>query len=454
MRAAAAAVLLFAGCAGIDPWGDLGRVPPIPSRAYPDLPPPPAPEALPGRTLTLPECIAVALERNPATRASWLAARSAAARVGEEKAAYLPAASFGAQAVRSDTPEFRDDGLSPQTDLRAGFGVRYLLFDGGLRYARVRGASADLLAANFRHSTALQDVALAVEVAYHERLAARALVRVADETVKRSDVHVELARARFALGVAARFDLLKAETEKADADLALVRARSGARIAQGRLAQAMGLRVSASFEIEDLPPDTRKEELADVERLLEEAAKNRPELQVARAHVEARRSDVRAADSEYWPAVAAFGDYGWRDNEYPRTREEWTVGVGVSLPLFLGFGRAYRGARARSELERAVADEEAALRGVELEVWTAYSRVLEANEAVEAAQKLVSTAEEGARVAEGMYRAGTGSIIELVDSLTARTGARQKEVQAVLDWYTAMARFERAVGRTLAGGRP
>lgn len=458
MRAAGLLGLLSVlGCAGMDPWGDLGAIPALPSRPYltgePAAARAPEPPRLQGRTLTLAECISVALEQSPATRATWLAARSAAARVGEERAPYLPTLSAGASAVRSDTPEFRDDGLSPQTDLSAGFSVRYLLFDGGLRSARVRGAAAELLAANFRHNTTLQDVAVIVEVAYHERLASKALARVAEETVKRSEIHVELARARFTLGLAARFDVLKAETEKADSDLALVRARSLVRIAQGRLAQAMGLRVSESFEVEDLPQDLRKQELADVERLLEEAARQRPELQAARAQVEARRADVSAATSEYWPTVAAFGDYGWRDQESPHVRDEWAVGVGVNLPLFMGFGRAYRGERARSDLARAVAEHEGLLRGVELEMWTAYSRVLEAGEAVEAAKKLVAAAEEGARVAEGMYRGGTGSIIELVDSLTARTASRTKEVQAVLDWYTAMARFERAAGRTSAGAR-
>jgi outer membrane protein TolC len=55
-------------------------------------------------------------------------------------------------------------------------------------------------------------------------------------------------------------------------------------------------------------------------------------------------------------------------------------------------------------------------------------------------------------VAEGEYKNGVGSIIALIDAQTARSTARTQLVRAQLDWYTAMARFERAIGRTLARG--
>jgi len=236
---------------------------------------------------------------------------------------------------------------------------------------------------------------------------------------------------------------------KADADLGLVRAKGAARVARGRLSQAMGLRVSEAFEIEELPQEAGPRDLADVDRLLDEAARSRPELLALGAQMEARRADLRAAESEYFPVVSAAADYGWRDPHEGRRREEWAAGVGITIPLFDGFATRYRTGRAKAELARATAEREGALREVELEVWTAHSRVREAADAVEAAKKLVESAEESARVAEGLYRNGAGSIIELVDSLAARTEARTRRVQATLDLHAARARFERSVGRAL-----
>ena len=398
------------------------------------------------------QCTAIALERNPETRSSWLSSRSAAAAVGETRAAYLPSLELTSEARRGDPTSLdgkQEEG--PVNAFDAGFRVRHLLFDGGERISRVRGAEAELLAVNFRHNTVLQDVALRVQEAYYQLLGANWGMRVAEETVKQAQYHVELAVARHTSGLVARSDVLKAETEKAAADLAMVRTRSAVRIAQGHLASTMGLRISWSFEIEDLSGQSGEQEFSDIDQLLDEAAQKRPELQAALAQVEARRSDVRAAQARYWPTLTTDAAYGWRERTSEEGRDTWAVGIGVSLPLFTGLDRAYQVQKAKYDLARALADHASLLRGVELEVWIAYSRLIEASEAIEAADKLVASAGESAQAAEAEYKSGAGSIIELIDAQTARTAANSGLVQAKLDWYTATARLERAVGRMLAG---
>jgi outer membrane protein len=408
-----------------------------------------------GRELTLAECIRVALERNPRTAASWQTARAAAARVGQSRSEYLPSVGFNADATR-DNPAELDDKTDngTQNTFDAPFGVRYLLFDGGGREARLMEAKEDLLAANFRHNTILQDVALTVEEAYYELLAARQLREVAQETVKQTGYHVALADARHRVGVAAKSDVLQARTEKADADLGFVRADSAVRVAKGRLANAMGLHVSQTVEIAQpqLPQDIHRLELADIEYLLDEAARSRPELKTALAQIEVQRAAVKSAEARYWPSVTAGADFGWIGRTFPPDMSQWNLGLGVDWPLFTGFDRNYQVHRSKSDLARSIAERESLLRGVELEVWTAYQRVIESSQAIDAAGRFVASAEENARVAEGEYKNGVGSIIALIDAQNSRSVARTRLVQAQLDWYTAMAQFERAVGRTLARG--
>ena len=448
---------LLAGCQCCDPFGETAYVPCSPSVACPservfvaDAIPAAIPGEFEGRTLSLADCILTALERNPQTRIAWQASRSSSFQVGQERSNYLPQVDFTGAIYHSDLLEDRKKQEAPRNAVTAMFGVRYLMMDGGLRNARVRGAEAELMAANFQHNTVLQDVALTVELAYHQRLMADAMVKVAEGHVRSTERNLESAQAKLKEGVVPKIDVLTAQTEKADADLVLVRARSAERIAQGQLAQAMGIHVSEKFAIEDLPQDVHKEELADIEQLLQEAAQARPELQAALAKMSARGADVDAAGAEYLPQVSANADYGWRDEAFLPSGDEWTVGLALELPLFAGFSRTYREEQAWSELEAAAAQYENALRGVELEVWTAYSRLVEAGEGIEAAKKLVASADERHRIADGRYRAGEGNIIELVDAQTAQIDARTQRVRADLNWYTALAQFQRTIGRTLA----
>ena len=453
-------VFLLVGCANVEPRAqppssassmfiapaqDITVAKP-PSRAKPEVPP-----EIKSKTLTLADCMKISLDRNPQTRVTWHATQSAAARVGEEKALYFPSVELALTDERADPTSFNNKETNgPGNTYEAGFGVRYLLFDGGTRSARVSSAEAELLAANFRHNTTLQDVALAVEEAYYELQAAKLVAKVAGETVTQTQYHVDLARARYKSGLVARSDILKAETEKANADLFLVKANSAVKIAMGRLARTMGMKVSQPFEVAEHPEDIRDRELASIDLLLDEAARNRPELRAILAQIEARRAEVKETEAQYWPVISIDGGYGSRDDTFVPSRDEWSIGISLGLPIFTGFDRTYRLQRARSELAAATAQYEELLRDVELEVWDAYLRIVEADQTIQASEKLVASAEESARVAEGEYSSGVGSIIEIIDAQTVRTTARTQLAQARLNWYTAIARFERAVGRILA----
>ncbi len=457
-------LLLFSsGCALTSSRHLSGDIPVSPSSPY--VPRFPLSERMPtgneqsalidGRVLSLAQCIKIALKRNPETHESWQRSRSAAAGVGQASSAYLPSADFTAGANRDDLVALdSQQDTDPLNTYDAGFGVRYLLFDGGARFAGLKGAEADLLDVNFQHNTTLQDVALKVEETYYQQLAARELERVAEQTIRQTQYHVDVARARHKSGLVAKSDVLKAETEKANADLLQVRARSQVRIARGQLANAMGLKPSESFEVVELPQKPHQQELADIKRLMTKSAAGRAELRAALARVESARANVEAGKARYWPKMTLNADYGWRDRTFVPDRDEWSLGLGISWPLFDGLNREYTVRRAKSDLAKSVAEHEKILRGVELEVWTAYAQLVEAGQAIEAAHALVTSAEESARVTEGEYKNGTASIIEITDAQTARTTANVRMVQARLDWYTAMARLERAVGQTFAQETP
>jgi len=414
------------------------------------------PSEFKGKVLTVGDCIRIALESNPQTRFTWEAIRSAAARVGEEKSAYLPSADLSAGAVRQKqvNSQSLQAGQPADTDdlFDAAFGLSYLLFDGGQRSARVSRAQADLRALGFQHNTTLQEVALQVEQSYYSLLASRWSLQVAEETVRNAKYHVRLSQARFDNGLAPRSDVLKAETERADADLSLVSARNTRRIVEGTLVSALGLKVSIPIEIADIPESGYPHEVENMGRLLDEAAKNRPELLAAVAKVKSSESAIQEVSSQYWPKVTANAGYGWVDDTFFPNSNQWSVGLGLSVPLFTGFKRGYQVERARRDLDQARSDYTGRLRGVELEVWTAYWKLMEAGEAIQAARTFVASAEESARLAEGEYKAGTGNIIALIDAQTALSSARNRLLRARFDWYTARARFERAIGRSLVAG--
>ena len=425
-------VFLSVGCSSTDPWGVMGNVPDGPSQQFhpetdilePDrlLDNTVSKEQIGEEQLTLEQCISFALENNPRTRESWYAARAASKFLGAGKASCLPEAEFFSGAARADSADARaGSGIreaGPNTTYDAGFGASYLLYDGGRRSAGIDEAEARALIANFRHNTTVQDLVLEVQESYYRLLAAKWSEDVAKETLHQRNSHLEAARQRKQAGVVSRSDVLKARTEVENARLSLVRTRSEIDIASGELATAMNLPVSKPLEVKKGPEEIQKRNLTTVDDLLQKAAKNRPALQSALAQVRRAQANVDAARADYYPDLTVSADYGWREDTFPPAEEEWSTRLGLKFPIFTGFERSYRFKMAENELEQSRANYEDALSSVALEVWSAHSNVKEADQAIEAAQSLVDSAEESLNVAEEEYKTGVGSIIELTDAQT------------------------------------
>jgi outer membrane protein TolC len=85
-------------------------------------------------------------------------------------------------------------------------------------------------------------------------------------------------------------------------------------------------------------------------------------------------------------------------------------------------------------------------RQIELEVRTAYSLFIEAQEVLDSQKTVQAEAEEALREAQARADAGTGTQLDVLDAQTSLTQARTTEVQALHDYAAARARLERAIG--------
>ena len=81
-----------------------------------------------------------------------------------------------------------------------------------------------------------------------------------------------------------------------------------------------------------------------------------------------------------------------------------------------------------------------------LQVWQSYQAVKTAEKRVGSAQDLLTSARQSADVAEGRYKAGVGSILDLLTAQTALANARAQDVQARADWLLSIASLAHDTG--------
>lgn len=405
---------------------------------------------------TLTECVRISLKNNPVMRIGKENVFSAGEEIGEMKAPYYPEVSLQSGFKRWQTHAFLPSGLSrpdiptvigPTDDWSAGLQARLLLFDSGLRKARLERSKAKFGEAQEDNQRLRQELILSVHKSFFALEAAYQADSVSRRSLERANEHLRLAKIRHDAGAVPQADVIKAKVQVAQAELSLVRAKNMVRIAQGGLNTAMGLPVGRSTRVR---PESAKlifEPQVDLALMLKQAEHQRPVVKAAVQRIIAAEQNVNAAESKWGPVIRAEGGYGWRDDELAPHDEAWSAGIVLELPIFTGFARTHGVAKNRAELRKAEADRDRIINQVREEVWASISNSREAKEAVQAARVLVVEANEDLRTSRERYSVGAGTITDLIDSETSLAKAEGNAVEAKWNLHTADSQLKYSLGK-------
>jgi outer membrane protein len=316
-----------------------------------------------------------------------------------------------------------------------------------LRLRRAEGVHR-LGEAGVDHNAAIQDVVLQVEEATHQYLYAKALEESEQAAVREAQTGLDAAETRRAAGLATVADVLQAKTRLSQARLALDTVQGQIQTVRGALATAVGLPANTAFDVPtpsaDLPLEQGK---VEVERAIQEALAQRPDLAAARAEVEKARADVRDKQAAFRPSITASTNAGRiYYGAFATGQDTYTASLLLTIPVFDGGIRRYDLFKAEADRDAAQARLDSLAQQVTLEVWSTYYDHQTADQRVRAAADLLESARQSHEVAEARYKAGVGSILDLLTAQQALESARAQDASARADWAITLARFAHATG--------
>ena len=386
------------------------------------------------------EVVDLALCQNPQTREAWANARAQAALVGVAQSDYLPDLDgrVSTSQVRSNSNNLNQSS--------AALTLSWLLYDFGARSANLENARQLLSAATSTLDSTVQSVFLAALQAYYNTQAARAAVTAALESENASRESLAAAEVRYRVGTGTPADRLQAQTALSQATLNRIRAEGALKNAFGALTNVMGLDAGLPLtlaEIPDAAPDASFER--NIETLIDQARQLRPDLKAAEAQVKAAQSNVDSTRAAGLPTLALSAGPGWQDTGTIASHSN-SIGLTLTVPLFSGFDTRYRVRSAQARVDATSAQRDAVRLQVALDVWTTYQNLITANQTITTTADLLASAEQSERVALGRYRAGVGSILDVLNAQSALAAARQQRIQARLDWNVSRASLAKAVG--------
>lgn len=430
-----------------DPFGTLEAVPPMAG-----LHPAPAPcrPADLAKPLDLAEVVDIALCNNPQTRQGWASARIQAAQAGVAQAAFLPSVSAGASVARIRNEAAR--GGDPYTQRSIDADLSWVLFDFGARAASLENARQLFAAASFARDATVQAIFLAAVQAFFQRQASAAVLEATQLSEKAALESLNAAEARYRVGTATPADRLQARTAHAQAVLNRIGAEGAVKTAQGTLANVIGADPTRPLELAPLPPAAPGAGFeADVARLIEEARTRRPDLAAAEAQFRAARANIDAAKAAHLPTFSLGVGAGRSQIAGQPAYDSSSIGLSVNIPLFSGFSTTYKVRAAEAQADLQAARREQVRLQVALDVWNAHANLATATQSVKTAADLLESAAQSERVAAGRYRAGVGSILDLLTAQAALASARQQRIQADTSWFVSRTALAQAMGALDAG---
>lgn len=406
--------------------------------------------------LTLHDAIATALEHHPRLAQGHQRVQAAQAQTDQAFSALLPQVrgvlNGSSGSARSNT-SFTSGAIieNPNSNqVTVGAIVDQLIYDFG---RSAYGIKAKKLTSEAKAHDLQADRAftiLKVQEAYFAALNQHQLVTIAEQAVRERSLILKLVALLSQRGKRSKIDVSLADVEVKNAKFLELQARADFKVALQQVNNAMGLDGMADFMLED-PGRSNVDmaplgQLLPLEQLLEEARRQRPELEAVRMRLESSQAATISAQRQALPTLNALASTG--QSAFSDKNGKWWYGAfGVlSIPLFTG-GRIESEVREAQALQHETqARFRELIQEIELQVATAYHthEALAQKEAV--AQEQVATARTALDLARERLRLGLGSIVELTQAEVAVTQAETALALSRNGILTALAALDFAIG--------
>lgn len=402
----------------------------------------------PWERLTLGDALAHTLCKSPSLRQAIAEAAGQSANVELGEVALWP--SWNAGVEYSSARNFNSSGSFGRT-LGASVGVSWALFDFGQRSASLREARLGLSAAMASQGNALLESVREVMRLYGATVVASSALEAATEAEATATQTAAAAQARHEAQVGSQIDRLQAQTAMAQATLERVRAQGTWESARADLVLALGGDIEQPLRLTEWAAWTRPDrDLPELATLRREVRSQHPRLRAVQAQIDALQARLEAVQAQGKGSLSVSASGG-------SSRNWGAAGSGniptanaalvASIPLFNGRESQAQQAQVLAQKSAKEAEFESVRREVDSRLWQAHQALLTSGQSLRASERLQLSADSAYRVAQGRYRAGVGSMLELLNAQSALADARRQRVTAQVDQLTARTQLGLAAGR-------
>ena len=398
-----------------------------------------APEGMPvpgsGTPLTLQQAEAIALKNNPQITIGKLQYLVSRQNVRETRAALLPSAYLSVTGVgATNNARVLAGALNNPTvfdRVAAGVTVNQLITDFGRTTNLVSSSEFEAKAQDKWALANTSDIILAVDQTFFNAVETKALVTVAQETVRARQTFVDKIQALTNAKLKSDLDLSFANVDLARGKLLLLEAVNNYDAALNGLSAILGYKDEQNFDpVEEINEATPP--VPDVNTLVMQAMLQRPEIQALQDQVSGAEKFSNAEHDLKKPSISAIGVAGYAPARANQLLSDHygAVGVNINIPIFNVF---YFDAREKTaDLQTNINRQKLTdtRNNIARDVRNAWQDSRRAFERLSVTQQLRQQANLALNLAQARYNLGLGSIVEFTQAELQKTAADIEDTDA------------------------
>ena len=284
------------------------------------------------------------------------------------------------------------------------------------------------------------------------------VLRESEATVQRT---VDDTQVQYQNGLTSEYDLLTAQVQLSNLKPSILQTENSIRIAKLMLKMYLSIPEDVEIEVVGELDALRDDVLAGTDGLTTDVTDN-SDLRSLELQEEVLRRSLKAANAGRMPTLAAFGSASYTGNDMEPfnfggaaatddSRYFWThpisVGLQLSVPIFSGLTKMNRSRELKNQISQLSLQRSYARQQIDVQVRSALNDLLTARETMYAQELTVEQARKAYKISDTRYRAGAGTILELNSAQLSQTQAQLNFSQAIYDYLSAKAEYDRIVGR-------
>ena len=413
-------------------------------------------------SLSLDDCIQIALTNKEALKASALDLESSRQSVKGSYSNILPSLILSGSLSESSFPQ-QEGGYNPTTgeitlgsisnlkSSSAGISLSQNIYDGGRWWNNIAQSKNNYKITEQFNRQVKTNIIREVHRNYFNYLKSLQLLDVSQSNLNSSQQQLALTKQRFDLGSARKTDLLKAEVRYGQARVDVVNNEAVLNNAFLSLKNAMGIvRTSRDFIVNDdvFFLDT----IPDFENAFESIQKYNPSVLAKKNQITNAEFNEKLAKGSRFPNISATASYSGNSEDFQSLSDEWdqnwrmNTNLSFSVPIYTGNTLSTTIQQAKLNVRKQESEYLTQLQDLSVQLEVILDQLNYYKEVIPINEKVVASAEEDVKLVQERYSLGSASILEVLDAQVSLVTARSSLIRSKYDSMIEQANMKAILG--------